>query len=93
MLIDIQVARTASVAELKRAVEDVFSWVSVEGRYNISWTHVWSHFCLCYKRQKLVDDKAYIRNFGIRDGDQICFVRHLSVDHNPVKRQSRNGAV
>lgn len=34
-------------------------------------SHVWGHFCLCYKGQKLLDYKAYIRLFGIKDGDQV----------------------
>lgn len=33
---------------------------------------VWGHFCLCYDGQKLTNDKAYIRNYGIKDGDQVC---------------------
>lgn len=33
---------------------------------------VWGHFCLCYVGQKLTNEKAYIRNFGIKDGDQVC---------------------
>lgn len=33
--------------------------------------HVWSHFCLCFKDEKLTDDKATLRAFGIRDGDEV----------------------
>jgi len=32
---------------------------------------VWGHFCLCYEGEKLIDDKAYIRVVGIKDGDQV----------------------
>jgi hypothetical protein len=32
---------------------------------------VWSHFCLCLKDEKLTDDKATLRAFGIRDGDEV----------------------
>ncbi|KAG6658624.1 U11/U12 small nuclear ribonucleoprotein 25 kDa protein-like isoform X1 [Carya illinoinensis] len=98
------VARTATIAELKEAVEEVFGHISPDDQdredVTISWyVHycdflerkrtyttgktkclVWSHFCLCYKGQKLVDDKAYIRLYGIKDEDQLYFVRHLSIN-------------
>ena len=34
--------------------------------------HVWGHFCLCYNDQKLVTETEYIKNYGIKDGDQVC---------------------
>ncbi|KAL4654144.1 hypothetical protein ACB092_01G357100 [Castanea dentata] len=68
----VQVGRKATIAELKEAVEEVFSGqFTADGE--ISWSHVWGHFCLSYQGQKLVDDKAYIRLFGIKDGVQLCF--------------------
>jgi U11/U12 small nuclear ribonucleoprotein SNRNP25 len=33
---------------------------------------VWGHFCLCYNGEKLINDKACLRNFEIKDGDQVC---------------------
>lgn len=33
--------------------------------------HVWGHFCLCYGDQKLLMETDYIKNYGIRDGDQV----------------------
>ncbi|XP_042513277.1 uncharacterized protein LOC122088166 [Macadamia integrifolia] len=82
---DVQVAGTASVDELKQAIEDSFNLSPKEGQGKISWSHVWGHFCLCFEGQKLLNDKAYIRSFGIKDGDQLCFIRHLSINYNPVK--------
>ncbi|XP_043724897.1 uncharacterized protein LOC122671626 [Telopea speciosissima] len=82
---DIQVSRTASVDELKQAIEDFFNFSPKEDQDKISWSHVWGHFCLCFENQKLVNDKAYIKSFGIKDGDQLCFIRHLSIDYNPMK--------
>ncbi|RDX64323.1 hypothetical protein CR513_57135, partial [Mucuna pruriens] len=40
--------------------------------------HVWGQFCLCYDGQKLVTEKDYLRNYGIKDGDQLRFIRHVS---------------
>lgn len=87
---EVHVARSATVAELKEAVEEVFSLSPKEGQGKISWSHVWGHFCLCFDGQKLLNDKALIRNFGIKDGDQLKFIRHMSINHNPVERQSKN---
>ncbi|URE22634.1 hypothetical protein MUK42_08045 [Musa troglodytarum] len=80
---DVQVTRTARVRELKEAVECLFSRPSKDA--SSSWSHVWGHFCLCYYEHRLTDDKAYLRNFGIKDGDQLHFIRHLSFDHRPGK--------
>lgn len=33
---------------------------------------VWGHFCLCYEGHKLINDKSYIRSYGIKEGDQVC---------------------
>ncbi|XP_042491612.1 uncharacterized protein LOC122071336 [Macadamia integrifolia] len=58
----------------------------------LSWSHVWGHFCLSFEGQKLVNDKAYIRSFGIKDGDQLCFIRHLSVNYTPIKKSKPSKA-
>ncbi|OUZ99866.1 hypothetical protein BVC80_9067g52 [Macleaya cordata] len=87
---DVQVAKAASVAELKLAVEKVFIQTPINGQCQISWSHVWGHFCLCFESQKLLNDKANIRSFGIKDGDQICFMRHHSLNYSPVKKRFKN---
>ncbi|KAK1323744.1 hypothetical protein QJS10_CPA02g00246 [Acorus calamus] len=67
---DVRVARTASVGQLKMAVEEIFAQSPKEGQGKISWSHVWGHFCLCYDGHKLVDNKVSLRSLNIRDGDQ-----------------------
>uniref|UniRef100_A0A0E0CH03 SNRNP25 ubiquitin-like domain-containing protein n=1 Tax=Oryza meridionalis TaxID=40149 RepID=A0A0E0CH03_9ORYZ len=86
---DVQIARSAAVWELKAAIEDVFAALYDEtDNKAISWQHVWSHFCLCFKDEKLTDDKATLRAFGIRDGDELHFTQHLSVEYRPCKSLS-----
>ncbi|TQD71642.1 hypothetical protein C1H46_042825 [Malus baccata] len=82
---EIQVSMTATVAELKEAVKDAFSQSPMHEM--ISWSHVWGNFCLCYKGQKLLDYKALIRLFGIKDGDKIFFVQHASIKYEREKRR------
>ncbi|XP_060208890.1 uncharacterized protein LOC132636185 [Lycium barbarum] len=79
---DIEVARNGSVEDLKRAVVESFSHCKV------SWLHVWGHFCLSYCGQKLLTDDDLIGTYGIKDGDELSFVRHVSVGYNPEKKQS-----
>ncbi|CAL5023540.1 unnamed protein product [Urochloa decumbens] len=87
---EVEVARTAAVWELKAAIEEVFFALFDDTEKTISWQHVWSHFCLCFKDEKLTDDKATLRAFGIKDGDELHFAQHLSVDYNPCKSLPKN---
>lgn len=86
---DVLIKRNATIAELKQAVEDVFTLSSKDGQGLISWSHVWGHFCLSYEGQKLINDKDYIQSFRIRDGDQLHFMRYVSISHNRIKRRSK----
>ncbi|XP_044471454.1 U11/U12 small nuclear ribonucleoprotein 25 kDa protein-like isoform X2 [Mangifera indica] len=86
---DIEVMKTATIAELKKAVEAVFSHLPKKGPGKISWPHVWGHFCLCFENQKLLTDTDHIKYFGIKDGDQLYFTRHLSSSCNMVKVKSK----
>ncbi|XP_065868626.1 uncharacterized protein [Euphorbia lathyris] len=89
-IFEVNVSRNATVGELKQAVEEVFTTSPKEGLSKISWFHVWGHFCLSYEGQKLINDKTSIRNFRIKDGDQLQFVRHMSINCSNSKRRSRN---
>ncbi|XP_057967821.1 uncharacterized protein LOC131157574 [Malania oleifera] len=87
---DVHVSRDATISQLKQAVEEVFSSSPEEGQGRISWSHVWGHFCLCYEDQKLLNDKACIRNIGIKDGDQLQFKRHMSIDYEPFRKETKS---
>ncbi|XP_057957167.1 uncharacterized protein LOC131150459 [Malania oleifera] len=88
---DVEVAKTATIAELKQAVESVFSHFPEKGLGKISWPHVWGQFCLCYDGQKLLTETECINNYGIKDGDQLHFVRHVSITYTLIKRGSNKG--
>ncbi|CAN8229716.1 unnamed protein product [Cochlearia groenlandica] len=75
----IEVLKTATVSELKMSVEAAFAHLQITGGPgNISWPHVWGQFCLSYEDQRLVNESAYLSEFGIKDGDQLRFIRHIS---------------
>ncbi|VFQ82353.1 unnamed protein product [Cuscuta campestris] len=76
---EIYVVRNGTVAELKMAVEAAFSHLPKTGPGRISWAYVWGRFCLSYDGEKLLADLDCIREYGIKDGDQLEFARHVSV--------------
>ncbi|CAM8916500.1 unnamed protein product [Rhodiola kirilowii] len=89
---DIEVMDGAMVAQLKEAIEDFFSDLPRKGPHKISWPHVWGHFCLCFAGQKLLSDDLSIKDYGIRDGDQLQFVRHVSFTYYAEKTRSKKHA-
>lgn len=86
---DIEVMATATIGELKLAVEAVFCQMPKKGPGMISWPHVWGHFCLCYEGQKLVAETDNISNYGIKDGDQLYFIRHISNTYIVMKSRRK----
>ncbi|CAH9139781.1 unnamed protein product [Cuscuta epithymum] len=84
----VNVPRNATVADLKLAIEQVFDF-SCEGEDIILWSLVWSQFCLCYAAQKLTNDKACVRSLGIKDGDQLQFMRHMMIEGIECKTEKQ----
>ncbi|XP_071694616.1 uncharacterized protein [Rutidosis leptorrhynchoides] len=85
---DISVVKNPTLAQLKQAVEDAFSHLPKHGIGKVSWSHVWAQFCLCFDGQKLLHDQDTVILHGIKDGDQLQFVRHTSISYNLVKERS-----
>ncbi|KAE8687802.1 Nucleotide/sugar transporter family protein isoform 1 [Hibiscus syriacus] len=90
---DVKAIKSATIADLKLAVQHVFSHMPKNGPGKISWPHVWGHFCLCYGGLKLLTDTDHIMNYGIKDGDQLHFIRHVSSSYNLTKIQSKKTMV
>ncbi|CAI0444309.1 unnamed protein product [Linum tenue] len=88
---DIQIKHLATVGELKQAVEAAFSYMPQKGPGKISWRHVWGHFCLGFHGQKLLSEADSISCFGIMEGDQLQFIRHLSTSCIFTKKGSFRG--
>ncbi|XP_010493789.1 PREDICTED: uncharacterized protein LOC104771014 isoform X1 [Camelina sativa] len=74
----VYVMTSATVGDLKLAIETAFSHVPKKGPSKISWSHVWGHFCLCYGGQKLITDTDCIGSYGMKDGDEVRFKNHVS---------------
>ncbi|KAG6515579.1 hypothetical protein ZIOFF_026008 [Zingiber officinale] len=80
MFPDLEIAKAATVMELKMKIEIIFDKIAVEGGYSISWSHVWNRFCLCYNVYKLINDGEQLIGFGIKDGDQVCLSYSFTLD-------------
>ncbi|CAI9784945.1 unnamed protein product [Fraxinus pennsylvanica] len=85
---EIQVAKKGRVRELKLAVEAAFGHLPMTGPGRVSWPHVWGQFCLSYNSHKLLNDSSYLEIYKIKDGDQLRFIRHDSINYNLAKMQS-----
>ncbi|XP_057523463.1 uncharacterized protein LOC130803278 [Amaranthus tricolor] len=83
---EIEVVKAAKISDLKQSVESAFNHLPMTGPEKISWRHVWAHFCLSYCGQKLLDDDDHIKYYGIRDGDELRFVQHVSIAYNLIKK-------
>lgn len=73
------VSKKATLLDLKEAIRKKFQADCCQ----VSWPHVWGHFCLSFKDQKLLEEHLLLYKVGIRDLDELVFVRHL--DTKPHK--------
>nr|XP_056722231.1 U11/U12 small nuclear ribonucleoprotein 25 kDa protein [Euleptes europaea] len=73
------VVQQATVLELKKAVRR-FVQLRQErqgGVRHISWKRVWRTYSLSFGSEKLDDDRKKLREYGIRNRDEVCFVKRL----------------
>ncbi|XP_032086389.1 U11/U12 small nuclear ribonucleoprotein 25 kDa protein isoform X2 [Thamnophis elegans] len=73
------VVQSASVLELKKALRR-FVQLRQErqsGARHISWRHVWRTYSLTFGGEKLADDRKKLREYGIRNRDEVSFVKKL----------------
>lgn len=55
---------------LQNHIVRLILWLTCFG-FHVVRSHVWGHFCLSYADKQLINDKVLLRNFGIKDGDQV----------------------
>ncbi|XP_047309989.1 uncharacterized protein LOC124913591 [Impatiens glandulifera] len=89
---DVNVARNARVGDIKWAIEDLFNSSSFDGQEEIPWSQVWGYFCLSYKNKNLMNDNADIQSLGMKDNDQLRFVKHLEMQQCTIGRQQHSSA-
>ncbi|KAF4366525.1 hypothetical protein CsatB_008023 [Cannabis sativa] len=87
---DVAVMNSATVKDLKLAIKQNVNEVeqSNMGHRHISWKHVWGNSCLSYQNEKLLDDKAKLQDFGIRNNSKVQFVPYV-VSKNTRRHSKR----
>ncbi|KAL3690904.1 hypothetical protein R1sor_004555 [Riccia sorocarpa] len=77
---DVMISNTATVRDLKAAIQKKVAYMEERQlvRRQISWQHVWENFCLTYNHEKLLNDDAMLREYSMKDDDQLQFTPHVA---------------
>uniref|UniRef100_UPI00358DF08A U11/U12 small nuclear ribonucleoprotein 25 kDa protein n=1 Tax=Myxine glutinosa TaxID=7769 RepID=UPI00358DF08A len=78
-VLPIVVVQDATVLDLKKAIRRHVQ-LKLEregGQRHISWLYVWRTYHLVYEGQKLVDDDTALKEYGIRNRDEVTFLKKL----------------
>ncbi|XP_023677811.1 U11/U12 small nuclear ribonucleoprotein 25 kDa protein [Paramormyrops kingsleyae] len=73
------VVQNATVLELKKAIRRFVELKQQRegGVQHISWRYMWRTYHLVFKGEKLEDDKTKLKDYGIRNRDEVTFMKKL----------------
>ncbi|XP_061079697.1 U11/U12 small nuclear ribonucleoprotein 25 kDa protein isoform X1 [Conger conger] len=75
----IVVVQNATVLDLKKAICRFMELKQQRegGVKHVSWRYVWRTFHLVFEGEKLEDDKMKLKDYGIRNRDEVTFMKKL----------------
>lgn len=75
----IVVVQSATVLDLKKAICRYMELKQQRegGVKHISWRYVWRTFHLVFNGEKMEDDKRKLKDYGIRNRDEVTFLKKL----------------
>ncbi|XP_005920297.1 U11/U12 small nuclear ribonucleoprotein 25 kDa protein [Haplochromis burtoni] len=75
----IVVVQNATVLDLKKAIRRFLELKQQRegGVKHISWRYVWRTYHLVFQGEKLEDDKMRLKDYGIRNRDEVTFMKRL----------------
>ncbi|XP_063326814.1 U11/U12 small nuclear ribonucleoprotein 25 kDa protein isoform X2 [Pelmatolapia mariae] len=75
----IVVVQNATVLDLKKAILRFMELKQQRegGVKHISWRYVWRTYHLVFQGEKLEDDKMRLKDYGIRNRDEVTFMKRL----------------
>ncbi|XP_077590853.1 U11/U12 small nuclear ribonucleoprotein 25 kDa protein [Stigmatopora nigra] len=78
-IMPIVVVQDASVLDLKKAIRRFVTLKQQRenGLKNISWKYVWRNYTLMFQGEKLEDDRLRLKDYGIRNRDEVTFTKKL----------------
>ncbi|XP_072025632.1 U11/U12 small nuclear ribonucleoprotein 25 kDa protein-like [Amphiura filiformis] len=79
-VLPVVVLQGGTVEDLKQALKrHIVMKQKREGNIRaISWRYTWRTYWLAFQGQKLDDDNRKIKDYGIRNKDEICFMKRLN---------------
>ncbi|XP_040212938.1 U11/U12 small nuclear ribonucleoprotein 25 kDa protein [Rana temporaria] len=78
-IMPIVVVQNATVLDLKRAIQRYIQLKHQRegGIQHVSWKYVWRTYYLAFAGEKLDHDEKSLREYGIKNRDEVCFVKRL----------------
>ncbi|CAL1532465.1 unnamed protein product [Lymnaea stagnalis] len=78
-IVPIVVTQKARVIDLKHAIKRHFTLRQMRtgGSTHISWRYIWKRYWLNFNGEKLTDDNKKLKSYGIRNRDNVVFVKKL----------------
>ncbi|XP_072532544.1 U11/U12 small nuclear ribonucleoprotein 25 kDa protein [Salminus brasiliensis] len=78
-IMPIVVVQSATVLDLKKAIQRYMELKQQRegGIKHISWKYVWRTFHLVFNGERLEDDKRKLKDYGIRNRDDVTFMKKL----------------
>uniref|UniRef100_A0A8C1MMN9 Small nuclear ribonucleoprotein 25 n=1 Tax=Cyprinus carpio TaxID=7962 RepID=A0A8C1MMN9_CYPCA len=75
----IVVVQSATVLDLKKAIRRYMELKQQRegGVKHISWKYVWRTFHLVFNGEKVEDDKRKLKDYGIKNRDEVTFLKKL----------------
>ncbi|CAN8192533.1 U11/U12 small nuclear ribonucleoprotein 25 kDa protein [Molothrus aeneus] len=77
--VPVVVVQNASVLELKKALRRHIQLRQARqgGVQHLSWKYIWRTYHLTFNGEKLADDRKKLREYGIRNRDEVSFIKKL----------------
>ncbi|XP_051904856.1 U11/U12 small nuclear ribonucleoprotein 25 kDa protein isoform X1 [Hippocampus zosterae] len=78
-IMPIVVVQDASVLDLKKAIRRFVELKQQRegGVTHISWRYIWRSYNLVFQGEKLEDDRLRLKDYGIRNRDEVTFMKRL----------------
>lgn len=78
-IMPIVVVQSATVLDLKKAIQRYLELKQQRegGIKHISWKYVWRTFHLVFNGERLEEDKRKLKDYGIRNRDDVTFMKKL----------------
>lgn len=78
-VLSVVVVQNGTVLDLKHAIQRhmTLKLSRSKGKKHISWKYIWKRYWLYFEGQKLTEDKKQLKEYGIRNKDEVTFMKRL----------------